>query len=88
MKPSGGNQAERALREVAKISTNEYPELNEIIQNDVYVDHCLAEENSTNLAMQRADETEIVLSRGGFNLKGFTFSKQKPQNQYQKIMKV
>ena len=76
---SSGNQAERALREVAKLSTNEYPEVNEIIQNDVYVDDCLTGENSTNLAMQRADEIEIVLSRGGFSLKGFTFSRQKPQ---------
>ena len=81
---SSGNQAERALREVAKLSTNEYPEVNEIIQNDVYVDDCLTGENSTNLAMQRADEIEIVLSRGGFSLKGFTFSKQKPQESISK----
>ena len=76
---SSGNQAERALREVSKLSTNEYPEVNEIIQNDVYVDDCLTGENSANLAMQRAHEIEIVLSRGGFSLKGFTFSRQKPQ---------
>ena len=60
---SSGNQAERALREVEKLSTNEYPEVNEIIQNDVYVDDCLTGQNSANLSMQRADEIEIVLSR-------------------------
>ena len=53
---SSGNQAERALREVAKLSTNEYLEVKEIIQNDVYVDDCLTGENGTNLAMQHADE--------------------------------
>ena len=75
---SSGNQSEKALREVSKLSSNEYPEVNDIIQKDVYVDDCLTGEQSTNLAMQRADEIEIVLSRGGFSLKGFTFSKQKP----------
>ena len=75
---SSGNQAEYALRKVADISKQEFPEANQIIQNDVYVDDCLTGEESQPVAHQRADELEVVLNRGGFALKGIAFSGEEP----------
>ena len=39
---SSGNQAERALRETAKLSQVEYLKVNEIVKNDIYVDDCIS----------------------------------------------
>ena len=75
---SSGNQAERALRETAKLSQVEYPKVNEIVKNDIYVDNCISGEQSEREALKRADELEVVLNRGGFVLKGNTFSNQDP----------
>ena len=69
---SSGNQAEYALRKAA--SKSEYPEANIAIQKDVYVDDCLSGANTKEEVMQLADEIQIILSSGGFTLKGFTFS--------------
>ena len=77
VKPSG-NQAERGLRETARLSKSEYPQVNAIIMNDVYVDDCISGESTVDGAMTRADELELVLNRGGFTLKGITFSKKDP----------
>ena len=75
---SSGNQAERGLRETSNLSKDEYPEVNEIISHDVYVDDCLSGEKSHLLATKRADELEVVLNRGGFSLKGISFSGKDP----------
>ena len=75
---SSGNQAERGLRETVKLSKAKHPEVSEIINNDVLVDDCISGEESTMAANERADEMEVVLSKGGFSLKGFTFSNQDP----------
>ena len=75
---SSGNQAERGLRETARLSKEEYPEVNEIVRRDVYVDDCLSGERSEDLAMLRSDQLEIVLNRGGFALKGISFSGKDP----------
>ena len=75
---SSGNQAERALRETVKLSQVEYPKVNEIVKNDIYVDNCISGEQSEREALKRADELEVVLNRGGFVLKGITFSNQDP----------
>ena len=77
MRPSG-NQAEYALRQTAELSKDEYPEVKTVVDKDVYVDDCLSGESTTDLAHQRADELELVLKRGGFKLKGFTFSGKPP----------
>ncbi|XP_066930848.1 uncharacterized protein [Clytia hemisphaerica] len=75
MKPT-----ERALRETGQLSSQDYPELlHFIIMKDIYVDDCLSGEKSMQMATQRADELEIVVNRGGFSLKGITFSHQKPK---------
>ena len=42
------------------------------------MDDCLSGEGSVELMHQRADELTLVLRRGGFNLKGFTFSGNVP----------
>ena len=75
---SSGNQAEYGLRKVAELSQYTYPEVNHIVQNDIYVDDCITREDRIDLAHHRADELEIVLNRGGFNLKGVSFSGEDP----------
>ena len=77
---SSGNQAERGLRETAKCFAKEYPLINQIGQNDIYVDDCLSPENMEELALEKADQLELVLNRRSFSLKGITFSKRDPPN--------
>ena len=75
---SSGNQAERGLRLTAELSKEDYPDANDVVQKDIYVDDCISGENSQDSAFQRADELTLILRRGGFGLKGFTFSKRDP----------
>ena len=75
---SRDNQAERSLKENAKLSKVEYPKINEIVKNDIYVDNCMSGEQSEREALKRANELEVVLNRGGFVLNGTTFSNQDP----------
>ena len=75
---SSGNQAEYALRKVADVSKEEFPEANEIVQHDIYVDDCLTGESTRQIAHQRADELELMLNRGSFALKGIAFSREEP----------
>ncbi|XP_066919855.1 uncharacterized protein [Clytia hemisphaerica] len=75
---SSGNQAEYGLRRVAEMSKDEYPEIEEIVKRDIYVDDCLTGEQDRQTAYIRADQLERVISRGGFNLKGFVFSGEDP----------
>ena len=77
---SSGNQAECGLRAIAKLFKDEYPEVYQIIQNDVYVDDCITGESSTDRAYIRADELEVIINRGGFHLKGVTFSGVDPSS--------
>ena len=75
---SSGNQAECGLRLTAQLSKEDYPNANEIVQNDIYVDDCMSGEKTQDLLFQRADELALILRRGGFGLKGFTFSHRDP----------
>ena len=75
---SSGNQAETGLRKTADISKNEYPEVCEIINKDIYVDDCLSGSSTETLAFKLSDELQIVVNRGGFSLKGFPFSGYSP----------
>ena len=43
---SSGNLAERCIRETAKMSKEEYPEIDEIVNKNFYVDDCLAAEEN------------------------------------------
>lgn len=74
---SSGNQAECALRKLAKMYQTQYPEIYDIIMEAIYMDDCLSgtfDEDNYRLA----DELSIVLKNGGFSLKGFTFSGENP----------
>ena len=62
------------------MSSTEYPLVNQILQNDIYVDDCLPGEENEQKALERADQVELVLNRGGFSLKGVTFSGKEPPN--------
>ena len=75
---SRGNQAETGLRKTADISKNEYPEVCEIIHKDIYVDDCLSGSLTKTSAFKLSDELQLVVNRGGFSLKGFTFSGYSP----------
>ncbi len=77
IRPSG-NQAVQGLREISKLFKDEYPEVDNIIQNDIYVDDCITAAPKIEVAYNRANELEVVMSRGGFNIKGVTFSGEHP----------
>ena len=78
---SSGNQAERGLRMTSTLFKDEYPQVHQIVTKDIYVDDCLTGESTKPLLYQRADELSLVLLRGGFSLKGFTYSGAKPLKQ-------
>ena len=48
----------------------EFPEVNHIVQNDIYVDDYLSAGQHLKDAMIRANQIEMILNRGGFLLKG------------------
>ena len=74
VRPSG-NQGERALRLVAEMMI-EYPIAYEIIQNDIYVDNCIAGVAIKEKRARATDELRLSLEKGGFVLNGFTISGQ------------
>ena len=77
IRPSG-NQAECGLRSIADLFKDDYPEVNKIVQDDVYVDDCITGESSIDTAYTREDELELIMHRGGFHLQGVTFSGTDP----------
>ena len=74
---SSGNQSESELCETACMSAVEFPEVNHIVQKDIYVDSLSGAQNLKD-AMTRADQIELVLNRTGFSIKGVTFSGKDP----------
>ena len=77
MKPSG-NQAERAVRLTAAESKEEFPDAYEIILKDLYVDDCISGKHTSQEVLSVTDEIKLSLEKGGFTLKGFTFSGENP----------
>ena len=57
---SSGNQAECALRKVAELFKDDYPEVYDVIMKDFYVDDCLSGEPSEQEAYQRMDELDML----------------------------
>ena len=58
---SGKRLAERALSETGRISAEEYSQVNQTVQNDIYADDCLlGEEENVEKALQRTDEPKVV----------------------------
>ena len=77
VRPSG-NIAECALRKTAKLTKSLYPKAFEIIKKDIYVDDCLSGSFSEDERTVGTDQLSLALTRGGFKLKGFTFSGSHP----------
>ena len=83
LRPSG-NQAETGLRRTAELSKNEFPEVKETVDHDIYVDDGMSGDSTHDAAYQLADELDLVLKRGNFHLKGFTFSGKPPLEELSK----
>ena len=77
VKPSG-QLAEVALRKLAGLVKEECPLAYPVIMNDIYVDDNLSGANSIKERNMITDQLTLALSKGGFSLKGFTFSGQAP----------
>ena len=77
VRPSG-NLAECGLRRTAELCKNECQKAYSIILNDMYVDDCLSGANTLRERLEITDEIQVALKKGGFSLKGFTFSGQDP----------
>ena len=56
------------------MSAVELPDVNHMVQKYIYVDDGLSGAQNLKDAVIRADQIELVLNRGGFSLKGVTFS--------------
>ena len=75
---SSGNQPKRGLQETVRLLAEEYPQVSQIVQNDIYVGDCFSGDENVEKALQRADELELVLNHGSFTLKGITFTGSDP----------
>ena len=75
---SSGNQAERALRMVVDLMSEQYPMAADIVNNDVYVDDCISGEMTHEETLKATDELKLSLGNGNFTLKGITFSGEDP----------
>ena len=69
---SSGNQAETGLHKTGDIFKNEYPEICEIIHEDIYVDDCLSGSSTETSSFKLSGELQIVVNRSSFSLKCFT----------------
>lgn len=80
-------QAEHGIRQTAYKQRHEYPEFQRIVENDFYNDHIISGKESIKLAFERADKIADVLRKGGFGLKGFTFSrKQSDEDSWNRVV--
>ena len=82
---SSGNQAEYAIRLVASMFKDEFPEVYEIIMKDLYVDDFMSGVSSVDEDVppvihlnEVLNKLGFVVNRGGFSLKSFTVSKRPP----------
>ncbi len=80
IRPSG-NVAEYGLRKTAELTRSMYPKAYDVINKDIYVDDCLSGSNTIKERSEVTDQISCALARGGFKLKGITFSgKDPPEN--------
>ena len=75
---SSGNQAERAVRLTAEKNAEQYPRAHDIVLNDIYVDDCISGTDTEVERLVATDELKLSLEKGGFTLKGFSFSGSMP----------
>ena len=81
---SSGNQATLGLRMTADKSKDTHPKVHGIVHKDFYADDGMTGGQTESEAYSIADGVEEVLSKGGFNLKGFTFSGKPPNPELSK----
>ena len=77
VRPSGA-LAGRALRLLAEKMGDLYPRVADVINNDIYVDDCVSGEMTENASSSTTKNLGLVSEKGGFGLKGFTFSGADP----------
>ena len=77
VRPSG-NLAECGIRKTAELTREEYPKAYNVIMKDIYVDDCLSGADSVEEVNRTTDEISISLGKGGYLLKGYTFSGRYP----------
>ena len=69
VRPSG-NIAECGIRKTAELTKVQYPEANDVLLNDLYVDDCMSGSNSDIGRSKITEELSGALGKGGFRLKG------------------
>ena len=77
LRPSG-NQAEYALRQLAKLSKEKFPDVHRIIHDDTYMDDCISGGSSIQETNDYVDRLETVINQGNFTLKGVARSGEPP----------
>ena len=82
---SSGNIAECALRRTAQLSREEFPRVCDVILFDTYMDDCISGGNSPEEMYSVSDNMMVSLAKGGFTLKGFTFSGEHPPEHLSKF---
>ena len=75
---SSGNQAECALRKIAKLMESKYKRASEIILNDTYVDDIVSGESDEDALEKTCSDLKAALRTGAFQLKGITVSGKPP----------
>ena len=75
---SSGNLAECGLRRTAELSKDEFPRAYEVVMYDTYMDDCISGEETLTKAKTVTDGLDASLGRGGYSLKGYTFSGESP----------
>ena len=75
---SSVNQAECGLRKTAKLMEPDYAKASKVIHKDIYVDDCVSGDSDPEQVRVLTEDLMIVLKRGGFDLKGITFSGSDP----------
>ena len=75
---SSGNQAERAIRLTAETFKAQFPKAFDIIHKDTYVDDVISGAASEIEGILITDDLQLCLEKGGFTLKGFSFSGRDP----------
>jgi hypothetical protein len=70
--------AASGIKQTAELTKTEYPEAYDIMTNDLYVDDSMAARSSEQKRSETADQLSCALAKGGFRLKGITFSGMDP----------
>ena len=63
-----------ALRKTAEMTHNEYPEAEDIIQNNTYMDNIIESKDNFAMARKLSQDIEKAIVKGGFLVKEWIFS--------------